>query len=77
MCEYQELRSGRRRVDITGMERRELKREIESGSYRPEPELVARAMLRRRGIRALLTDAAQLTPAGRIRPASTGGRQAA
>lgn len=59
------------------MERRELKREIETGSYRPEPELVARAMLRHRGIRALLADAAQLTPAGRIRPASTGGRQAA
>jgi hypothetical protein len=59
------------------MERRELKREIENGSYRPRPELVAHAMLRHRGIRALLADAAQLRPAGRIRPVSTGGRQAA
>lgn len=62
---------------MTAMERRELKQEIESGSYRPQPEMVARAMLRHRGIRALLVDAAQLTPAGRIRPVSTGGRQAA
>jgi Anti-sigma-28 factor, FlgM len=59
------------------MERREIKHAIESGSYRPEPELIAQAMLRRRGIRTLLADAAQLTPAGRIRQVSTGGRQAA
>jgi len=62
---------------MRAMERPEIKQAVESGSYRPQPELVAQAMLRHRGIRALLADAAQLTPAGRIRQVSTGGRQAA
>jgi hypothetical protein len=37
------------------MEQRQLKSLVESGNYRPVPELVACAMLRRRGVRALLT----------------------
>jgi len=57
-------------------ERRQLKSRVESGEYRPEPELVAQAMLRRRSVRALLMDAA-LNPVGHIRPVATGGRRAA
>jgi len=48
------------------MQQQQLKSLVESGGYRPEPELVARAMLRRRGVRALLTGA--LSPADRIPP---------
>jgi hypothetical protein len=48
------------------MQQGQLKSLIESGSYRPEPELVAEAMLQRRGVRALLTgtppSAADRTP---------------
>jgi hypothetical protein len=58
------------------MEQRHLKSLVESGNYRPEPELVACAMLRRRGVRTLLTGTA-LNPAGRIPPASEAPRQAA
>jgi hypothetical protein len=58
------------------MQQRQLKGLIEHGNYRPEPELVAEAMLRRRGVRALLTGAA-LSPADRIRSAPASGRQAA
>ncbi len=58
------------------MEQRQLKSLVESGSYRPEPELVACAMLRRRGVRALLTGTA-LSPADRIRSAPAARRQAA
>jgi len=36
------------------MEQRQLKSLVESGGYRPQPELVADAMLRRRGVRAFL-----------------------
>jgi hypothetical protein len=57
------------------MEQRQLKSLVESGSYRPEPELVARAMLRRRGVRALLMGT--LSPAGRIPSAPEVPRQAA
>jgi len=48
------------------MQQGQLKSLIESGRYRPEPELVAEAMLQRRGVRALLTgmpsSAADRTP---------------
>lgn len=57
-------------------EPRQLKSLVESGEYRPQPELVAQAMLRRRGVRALLMDAA-LNPVGRIQPFATGDRRAA
>jgi len=50
------------------MQPQQIKGQIESGAYRAEPELVARAMLRRRGIRELLVgsalSAADRSPAG-------------
>jgi hypothetical protein len=55
----------------------QLKRLIESGSYKPEPALIAAAMLERRGMRSLLTSE-KITPVGRIpAPASAAGRRAA
>jgi hypothetical protein len=54
---------------------RQLKSLVEAGAYRPEPALVAQAMLSRRGVRALLTGA--VDPAGRIQSVSTGARRAA
>jgi hypothetical protein len=58
------------------MQRDQLKGLIENGNYRPEPELIARAMLRRRGVRELLIGAA-VSAADRTPAASTGRRQAA
>jgi hypothetical protein len=58
------------------MQQQQLKSLVESGNYRPVPELVAQAMLRRRGVRALLTGDA-INPAGQIPSASAGRRQAA
>lgn len=58
------------------MQQLQLKSLIEDGNYRPEPELVAQAMLRRRSVRALLTGAG-LNQAGRIQPPSAVRRQAA
>ena len=60
------------------MQTRELKNLVESGHYKPEPALVAVAMLERRGMRSFLADEGPLTPAGRNRvPAAQGGRRAA
>jgi hypothetical protein len=58
------------------MDQRQLKSLVESGSYRPEPELIACAMLRRRGVRTLLTGT-PLSPADRIPSAVAIRRQAA
>jgi len=58
------------------MQQRDLKSLVESGSYRPQPERIAEAMLRRRGVRALLTGAL-LDQAGRIPSAANPRRQAA
>jgi len=58
------------------MEQRQLKSLVENGGYRPQPELVADAMLRRRGVRVFLTGA-QLSPADRIQSPSAAPRQAA
>jgi hypothetical protein len=58
------------------MQQQQLKSLVESGGYRPEPELVAQAMLRRRSVRALLTGA-PLSSADRIPPAAESRRQAA
>jgi hypothetical protein len=58
------------------MEQRQLKSLVESGSYQPQPELVACAMLRRRGVRALLTGT-PLSPADQIQSAPAEPRQAA
>jgi hypothetical protein len=58
------------------MQQRQLKSLVESGSYRPPPELVAQAMLRRRGVRALLTGNS-LSSADRIQSAAESRPQAA
>lgn len=58
------------------MEQRELKSLVENGGYRPQPELVASAMLRRRGVRALLTGTG-LSSADRIPSSPEAPRQAA
>jgi len=58
------------------MRQQQLKSLVESGSYRPQPELVAQAMLRRRSVRALLAGAS-LSPADRIQPAAESRREAA
>ena len=58
------------------MQPQQLKSLVESGSYRPEPELVAQAMLRRRGVRALLTGP-PLNAVDRTLPAAESRRQAA
>lgn len=45
-----------------------LKTLVQSGNYRPQPAQIAEAMLRRRGVRELLTDEDELVgePIGRI-----------
>jgi hypothetical protein len=54
----------------------QLKKLVDGGSYQPQPALVAEAMLRRRGVRALLTGVS-LGPVGRIPATSTAARRAA
>ena len=58
------------------MQPRQLKSLVESGHYKPEPALVADAMLRRRSVRALLSDAS-FNSAGRTPPTPEAGRRAA
>jgi hypothetical protein len=58
------------------MEQRQLKSLVESGAYRPQPELVAQAMLSRRGVRELLTGTG-FNPTDRIQSTSEVPRQAA
>lgn len=56
------------------MSPRHLKSLVEAGHYKPEPELVAQAMLERRGFRAFLAaDLGDARTAGHSRPAPTGG----
>jgi hypothetical protein len=58
------------------MSPRHLKSLVESGHYKPEPALVAEAMLQRRGVRELLMQTvADSDSAGRSRSASAGGRR--
>ena len=60
------------------MQKRQLKRLIETGHYRPEPGRVAEAMLQRRSVRELLTSGPMpIIPADRIQSPSTAPRQAA
>jgi hypothetical protein len=58
------------------MQPRQLKSLVESGHYKPEPALVADAMLRRRSVRVLLGDGS-FSPAGRTPPTPEAGRRAA
>jgi hypothetical protein len=59
------------------MQPRQLKRLIETGHYRPEPGLVAEAMLQRRGVRELLTAGPAISATGRTQQPSAAPRQAA
>jgi hypothetical protein len=67
------------------MQRRQLKRLIETGHYQLEPEAIAQAMLQRRGVRELLTGSLRpkvdggllIDPADRIQSPSAVPRQAA
>ena len=60
------------------MQQERLKSLVENGSYRPNPALIAEAMLRRRGVRELLGDEPpSLNPSGRIHSARASGPQAA
>jgi hypothetical protein len=58
------------------MQPRQLKSLVETGHYKPEPSLVAAAMLERRGVRELLTSES-IMRAGRIPPAPEVGHRAA
>jgi hypothetical protein len=59
------------------MNGQQLKTLVESGRYRPQPERIAQAMLRRRAVRELLTGDGSFSPAGRIRRVGEAPRQAA
>ncbi len=66
------------------MQPEQLRIMVESGNYRPEPALVAQAMLRRRGLRALLASDpsvgrvdGKISPAGRTHEAPAAHPQAA
>lgn len=60
------------------MHRRQLKILVETGHYKPEPALVAQAMLRHRGVKELLTGAALgVSPTDRSRSGSGAPRQVA
>ena len=58
------------------MQPRQLKSLVESGHYKPEPSLIADAMLQRRGVRELLTSES-LMRAGRIPSGPQVGHRAA
>ncbi len=62
---------------MSHVEQQQLKNLVESGSYRPVPELVAEAMLSRRSVRALLTGSPSFSPTGRIHSAAESRPQAA
>jgi hypothetical protein len=54
------------------MQTEDLKRRVESGAYKPDPSLIAAAMLERRGVRELLSfSAPALNPVGRNPRAAT------
>jgi hypothetical protein len=59
------------------MQPKQLKSLVETGHYKPEPSLIAEAMLQRRGVRELLVnEPSQFIPAGRS-PLPPAGRRAA
>jgi hypothetical protein len=57
MCDYPKLRICEAAPIMNAMKATELKNLVEAGSYKPDPSRVANAMLRRRGVRELLTGA--------------------
>jgi hypothetical protein len=58
------------------MSQRQLKTLVQSGHYKPDPELIAEAMLQRRGLRTLL-GGDEVSEAGRTRARRAGHHQAA
>lgn len=58
-------------ADRKAMQTQDLKRLVEEGSYKPDPSLIAAAMLERRGVRELLSFTAAIGPAGRSRRSAT------
>jgi len=77
MCEYSFLRNaGAEPISDSEMQPRQLKSMVESGHYKPEPALVAAAMLERRGVRELL-GSESLMRVGRIPLPSRVPRRAA
>ncbi len=60
------------------MQSERLKSLVETGNYHPRPELIAEAMLRRRGVRELLVvEPTSISAAVRSRPGRAPGHQAA
>jgi hypothetical protein len=57
------------------MSPRHIKSLVESGHYKPEPSLVAEAMLQRRGIRELFIETVAASSDGQSRPVRAGGRR--
>jgi hypothetical protein len=57
MCDYPKLRIKLGKPIMNSMKATELKNLVEAGDYKPDPSRVATAMLRRRGVRELLTGA--------------------
>jgi hypothetical protein len=55
----------------------QLKSMIEAGQYKPNPALVAEAMLSRRSVRELLTASEPLSRADQNRPTALSSRRAA
>jgi hypothetical protein len=63
---------------IKAMQAQELKTLVETGAYKPDPDQIAMAMLRRRGVRELLTGLqAGPAPDGRTQQSAAFGHQAA
>ena len=63
---------------MRAMQAQELKSLVESGHYKPDPSLIATAMLSRRGVRELLTTTHSLSgAAGRTPRSPATPRQAA
>jgi hypothetical protein len=78
MCYYPELMIRSSVADRKIMQPERLKLLVQTGGYRPNPALIAEAMLRRRGVRELIADdVVAVKPTGRTRPAQATGPRAA
>lgn len=63
--------------DMSRMLTQELKKRIQSGQYKLEPDLIAESMLSRRSVRELLAPAPTVRPVGRTHEHEAARRQAA
>jgi Anti-sigma-28 factor, FlgM len=59
---------------MEAMEPQELKSLVEAGTYKPDPEQIASAMLQRRGMRELLTGFESPIDAGKVSTALQSGQ---